>query len=164
MEAATDPPARGRILIAVAAAILLTGIIAVIAVASSGGDDGRPVVAPPQRCIRSWNADQAARAYGRHNFSYHQYDGALVTHLAADGREVDAGEAGALCAVIFPSRALDPEPFAAGEVLRGRDWIPVSSLEGIALARVAELQLLAAGSPNTTLDATGELAPLSGLG
>jgi hypothetical protein len=109
--------------------------------------------------VRSWNADRAARAYGRHNFSFHFYEVALVTYLTDDGREVASGEGG-MCAVIFPSRALDPEPFAAGQVLRGRDWIPISSLEAVPLARVADLQALAAGSPNTKLDVTGELTPL----
>ena len=116
-------------------------------------------MAAAKRCLDSWNSDQAARAYGRHNFSFHLYEGALVTFLTPTGEEVDAG-AGGLCAAIFPSRALDPEPFAAGEVLQGRNWVPISSLEGMRLARLAELQVLAAGSPNTTLDVQGALAAL----
>jgi hypothetical protein len=62
--------------------------------------------------------------------------------------------------VIFPSKALDPEPFAAGQVLKGKFWLPISGLEGIDLGRLAELQVIAAGSPNTTLDIRGELTAL----
>ncbi len=107
-----------------------------------GDSGGRETVAAPKRCIDSWNRDQAALAYGRHNFSFHLYDGALVTYLTNDGREVGEGEGG-LCAVIFPSKALDPEPFAAGQVLRGKLWFPISELEGMELSRLAELQVLA---------------------
>jgi hypothetical protein len=118
------------------------------------------VVAADTACIKAWNADEAALAYGRHNFTFHLYEGALVTHLDADGDEVDAGAPGALCAVIFPSEALDAEPFAAGQVLRGGNWMPISSLDRVQLTRVAELQVLAAGQPNTTLDVEGALAAL----
>jgi hypothetical protein len=151
--------ARGRIAIAIGAGVVLAAVIVVIAVASGGGSDGREVVAAPQRCVDAWNRDQAALAYGRHNFSFHLYEGALVTFLTQDGEEVDAG-AGGLCAVIFPSEALDQEPPAAGQVLRGKLWVPIAELEGMELSRLAELQVLAAGSPNTTLDVQGTLAPL----
>ncbi|MDX6581484.1 MAG: hypothetical protein QOI10_668 [Solirubrobacterales bacterium] len=157
MEDATGD-ARGRILIAIAAAIGLTAVIVVVAISSGGGSEQRSVAAP-ERCVDAWNADQAALAYGRHNFSFHLYTGALVTFLTEAGDEVGAGEGG-LCAVVFPSRALDPEPFAAGQVLQQRSWAPISSLPLIQLARVAELQVLAAGSPNTTLDARGKLTAL----
>ncbi len=150
---------RARILIAVGAAVALAAVIAVIAVASGGGSDGRDVVAAPERCVDAWNRDQAALAYGRHNFSFHLYEGALVTYLTKTGEEVVEGEGG-LCAVIFPSQALDPEPFAAGQVLEGKLWFPISELDQMELSRLAELQVLAAGSPNTTLDVQGVLAAL----
>jgi hypothetical protein len=150
---------RGRILIAAAAAAALVAIVIVVSVVSGGDADERATVAAPERCVDSWNADQAARSYGRHNFSFHLYEGALVTYLTETGEEVGAGEGG-LCSVIFPSQALDPEPFAAGQVLKGKFWSPISGLEGIELSTVAELQVLAAGSPNTSLDAQGELAAL----
>ena len=159
MEETEPGSPRGRILIAAGAAVVLAAVIAVIAVASGGGSEGRGEVKAPQECVKAWNRDQAALAYGRHNFSFHQYDGALVTYLTRDGQEVGAGEGG-LCAVIFPSRALDPEPFAAGQVLNKKLWFPISELEGMELARLAELQVLAAGSPNTTLDVQGVLTPL----
>jgi hypothetical protein len=150
---------RARVLIAAGAAVALAAIVVVVAVASGGDSDGRSTVAASQRCVEAWNSDPAARAYGRHNFSFHQYEGALVTFLSRTGEEVGEGEGG-LCAVIFPSKALDPEPFAAGQALKGKFWFPISGLEGIELSRVAELQVIAAGSPNTTLDVRGELTPL----
>ena len=150
---------RARVLLAIGAAVALAAVIGVIAVASGGDSDDRETVAAPQRCIEAWNRDQAALAYGRHNFSFHLYKGALVTYLTKTGQEVGAGEGG-LCAVIFPSQALDPEPFAAGQVLRGKLWIPIAELDEMELSRLAELQVLAAGSPNTTLDVQGVLGPL----
>src|SRR5688572_4125324 len=100
--------ARTRILIAAGAAVALAAIIAVVALASGGDSEERAAEAPPARCVEDWNSDQAARAYGRHNFSFHLYEGALVTFLSETGQEVGEGEGG-LCAVIFPSQALDPE-------------------------------------------------------
>jgi hypothetical protein len=149
---------RARIAIAASAAVLLIAIVVVVAVASGGGSDGRETVAADPECITAWNDDPAALAYGRHNFSFHLYKGALVTHLNGDGDEVGPQEGG-VCAVIFPSEVLDSEPVAAGQVLRGKRWTPISQ-EGVPLPRVAELQVLAAGSPNTTLDVEGVLAAL----
>ena len=158
MEPEASSP-RARLTIALAAAIALAAIIVVVAVAS-GGDSDDPVVAEaPKRCISAWNSDAAARAFGRHNFSFHLYKGALVTFLSANGAEVADGDEGS-CAVIFPSEALDPEPIAAGQILEGRRWAPISELAGVELTRVGELQVLAAGSPNTTLSVRGVLAPL----
>ena len=150
---------RARLVIALGAALVLTAIIVVVAVASAGDSDDQAVIAPPQSCVEAWNADPAALAYGRHNFDFHHYTGALVTFLAEGAVEVGPGEVG-LCAVIFPSEALDPEPFAAGQVLQGRTWKPISELAGVELTRLAELQVQAAGAPNTSLDDRGELAPL----
>jgi hypothetical protein len=151
--------AKGRILIAAGMAIALTTIIIVVAVASGGGSTERRAIDAPPGCVTAWNNDRAARAYGRHNFNFHRYTGALVTYLTPSAEEVGPEEGG-LCAVIFPSRALDPEPFAAGQVLRRGRWLPISSLPEVELDRVAELQVTAAGAPNTRLDASGQLTAL----
>jgi hypothetical protein len=152
--------ARGRIAIAIGATLLLGGLTAIVLHLSAGGgtEDGATLAAD-QRCVRSWNTDPAARAYGRHNFNYHDYEGARVTFLSHEADEVAAGEGG-LCAVIFASEALDPEPVAAGQVLKGRLWLPVVVLEGVETARVAELQAIAAGHPNARPDARGRLTGL----
>ena len=103
-------------MIAVGAAVVLIAIVAVVALAGGGGDDER-AEAPPE-CVRAWNSDPAAVAFGRHNYNGHGYEGALVTYLTDEAEEVDSAELGR-CAVIFPAQALDPEPIAAGEVLQG---------------------------------------------
>ena len=138
---------------------MLVAIVVIVAVASGGDSGGRETVAADPECIDAWNEDASALAYGRHNFSFHLYKGALVTYLDEQGEEVGA-DGGGFCAVVFPSEVLDAEPFAAGQVLRGKRWSAISDLEGVALTRVAELQVLAAGSPNATLDVKGVLAEL----
>ena len=155
----SETATRDRLLIALGAALALTAAIVIVAITSGGDSEGPGFVSAPKRCIDAWNDDEAALAYGRHNFSFHLYEGARVTFLSETGEEVGEGQGG-LCAVIFPSEALDPEPFAAGQVLRKDLWFPVSELEEIELNRLAELQVLAAGSPNTTLDTQGELSEL----
>jgi hypothetical protein len=155
-----DPqPARARIALAVAAALVLGGLVVAIGLAR-GGDDDAPVSGPYPFCIRSWNSDPAATAYGRHNFNSHRYEGALVTFLDLAANELAGGEGGH-CAVVFPSRALDAEPFAAGQVLIGSRWQPISLLEGVSTVRVAELQARAADAGvNSSLAASGRLVGL----
>jgi hypothetical protein len=150
---------RARLAIAAGAAVVLIAIVVAVTVAGGGGSEEPEVVTAPQRCVAAWNEDAAARSYGRHNFSFHLYTGALVTYLTKEGTEVGAEEGG-LCAVIFPSESLDTEPVAAGQVYEQDLWSPISAIEGIQLTRVAELQAQAAQGPNTTLDRQGVLTPL----
>ena len=151
-----QPQSRARLLIALGAALTLTVIV--VAVASLRGAKGeRASVVPSARCLDAWNSDASATAYGRHNFNFHLYTGALVTFLTDEGKQVGAGEGGS-CAVVFPSQALDPEPFAAGQILKGRRWLSLTSLDGVALTRVAELQAEAAATQNTAIDTTGRLS------
>ena len=154
---ATSP--RARLLIALGAAAALIAVV--VAVLALGGNDEEPPefgVASPE-CLRAWNSDPAATAYGRHNFNFHQYTGALVTYLTDQATTVDKGQGGK-CAVIFPSKALDPEPFAAGQTLLRNLWVPISERDGVDLARLAELQADAAAAPNTSIDTTGKLSPV----
>jgi hypothetical protein len=154
---ASGPQPRTRLAFAAIAALVL-GAIVVAVVVLGGGDEGPSgVTAAAPACLRAWNRDPAATAYGRHNFNFHSYEGALVTFLSPQAEVVDEGEHGK-CAVIFPSRVLDPEPIAAGEVLQQGRWLPISSMQGIELARVAELQVDAARAPNTVLNTAGQLA------
>ena len=157
MEASAAGSARGRLAIALGACALLAAIV-VIVLALGGGGEQRAAVPLEPECVSAWNADTEATAYGRHNFNFHRYEGALVTSLGAAAQEVGAGEGD--CAVVFPSQVLDSEPFAAGQVLQGRVWKPLSSLPDIELTRVAELQVSAAEAPNALLDASGQLGEL----
>jgi hypothetical protein len=160
VEGGEQEAGRGRIAIAVGAAVLLAAVVGAVVVAGSGGDDdGAPPGPPPPECLRAWNGDRAATAFGRHNFNFHRYEGALVTYLNEAAEEVASADDG-LCAVVFPSQVLDPEPIAAGQVLRRRVWTPISELAGVELTRVGELQVAAAAGPNARLDTTGELSDL----
>jgi hypothetical protein len=157
---ASQSQQRTRLAFAVVAALVLGGIVVVVLVLGGGDDTPQAIAAAPAACLRAWNGDPGATAYGRHNFNYHDYDGALVTYLTPKGAVVDDADSGK-CAVVFPSRVLDPEPFAAGQVLDHSRWVPISSLPGIQLAQVAELQVDAAKAPNTVLDTTGKLTARS---
>jgi hypothetical protein len=155
-----DTLARGRIAIAVVAAVVLAAVVVVIVGGGGGGGgDERSVAGLPSECVDKWNSDPAAIAFGRHNFNGHGYEAALVTYLTKAGDEVPSADEG-LCAVIFPSQVLDPEPVAAGEVVLAGEWTPISVLPDVELNRVAELQVIAAGDPNTRLESTGELSAL----
>ena len=148
--------ARGRLLVALVAAIVLAGTVVAVVALGGSGNSAQSAAAASRECVRAWNGDPSATAYGRHNFNFHDYTGALVTFLT-DGAEIVDADEGGVCAVIFPSRVLDPEPFAAGQVLRDGDWSSITTLEGVELTRVAELQNQAVRAPNTTLDTTGKL-------
>ena len=139
-------------------------VAVVVVVALSGGEDEPEPVALDPTCVEDWNEDPATLSYGRHNFTFHNYEAALVTHLNATAEVVPADDPAALCAVIFPSRVLDQEPFAAGELLRDGTWLPISRLPGVELTRVAELQVEAAEAPNAALDEGGTLGELGGDG
>lgn len=158
MEAERSGP-RQRIAVAIGAALALGAIVAVVAIAGESGEQERAERPLPDECVRAWNGDQSALAYGRHNFNFHLYRGALVVFLDREATETSEQEGGS-CAVIFPSQVLDAEPVAAGQILDGGRWDPISSLEGVELTRVAELQVTAAGEPNATLDTSGRLSPL----
>ena len=147
------------------AAVVLAAIVVVVAGGGGGDDDGggggdeRISAALPAECMEKWNADPAAIAFGRHNFRGHGYEAALVTYLTRAGEAAQSAEEGR-CAVIFPARVLDPEPVAAGEIVLAEEWTPISVLPGVELDRVAELQAIAAGNPNTRLESSGRLAEL----
>jgi hypothetical protein len=149
-----------RLVFAAGAGVVLVAVVVAVALAG-GGDEPEPVALDPT-CVEAWNDDEAALAYGRHNFNFHDYDAALVTHLDAAAEEVPSDHDAALCAVIFPSRVLDPEPFAAGEVFQDGAWVPISDLPAIEATRVAELQAAAVESANAAIDGQGRLAEPSG--
>jgi hypothetical protein len=141
-----------RVLIAGGAALALTLVVGGVLLAGGGSGEAAPA---PEECIESWNADRSAIAYGVHNFGTHGYTDARVGRLPATAEP--AGDDG-LCAVTFPSLTLDQEPIAAGQVLRGDRWLPISTLDGVELTRVAELQAEAAASSNAVLSPEGKLS------
>jgi hypothetical protein len=61
-----------RLLFAAGAGVVLVAGVAIIAL--SGGGTKREAVALDARCVEWWNEDDAALAYGRHNFNFHRYE------------------------------------------------------------------------------------------
>jgi hypothetical protein len=146
------------VLFAAAAGAVLAAVVAVVALA--GGDSGPEEEPLELACVEAWNDDEAALAYGRHNFNFHDYEAARVIRLSVPGAARLGGEE-TPCAVIFPSETLDPEPEAAGMAFVGRAWTVLSSL-GFDEIRRAELQAEAAAAPNAAIDRQGRLSELDG--
>ena len=145
-----------RLLIAIGATVALVAMVAVVL--ATGGDSSGEAAAPPKRCVDAWNDDPDALAYGIHNYGSHGYERVQVTTLSAQGEEPPAGEEG-VCAVIFGALELDSEPVAAGQVVVDGRWQPLALQQGVDINRVAELQTIAYGEPNSSLDTDGMLVP-----
>ena len=74
---------RARLVIALGAALVLTAIIVVVAVAAGGDSDDQAVDRPAAVAVSRPGTPTPRRSpYGRHNFDFHHYTGALVTFLA----------------------------------------------------------------------------------
>jgi hypothetical protein len=97
--------------------------------------------------------------------TFHRYEQAQVGYLdPTESAEatIDADPAAGLCAAIFPSDRLDPEPEYAGFVLTGGRWASLN--ETLPEARLAELQAVAVDSPNATISDEGELSATDAAG
>jgi hypothetical protein len=152
-----DGTARDRRpLIAIGATIALVAVVAVVLAAGAGSSGETP--AAPARCVEAWNADPDAVAYGIHNYGTHGYERVQVTMLTEKGEDPGDGE-DSVCAVIFGALELDSEPVAAGQVLVEGIWQPLALQQGVDITRVAELQTIAYGDANSSLDGQGELVP-----
>ena len=149
-----------RVLFAAGTGAVLAAVVA--AVALSGGDGGPGAPPLDAACVEDWNDDEAALAYGRHNFNFHDYEAVRVVHLEVPAGAEVGGERNP-CAVLFPSETLDPEPEAAGMAFLGGTWITLSSV-GFDEIRRAELQAEAADAPNAAIDRQGSLSELEGEG
>lgn len=145
-----------RVLFAAGAGVALAAVVAVVAL--SGGDEGPEAAPLDAACVQDWNDDEAALAYGRHNFNFHDYEAARVTHLDVPAGAQLGGDR-TPCSVIFPSETLDPEPEAAGMAFLGGSWTALSSV-GFDEIRLAELQAEAAAAPNAAIDGQGRLSEL----
>jgi hypothetical protein len=142
--------------IIVGAGLALVVLVAVVALTGTGGGSDARAEVPPQRCLAAWNDDPDAVAFGLHNYGSHGYERVLVTELTEAATEPAEGEP-ALCAVVFGALTLDAEPFAAGQLLIDGRWTPIANQPEVELPRLAELQAIAAGDPNASLDAEGEI-------
>jgi hypothetical protein len=140
--------------VALATALLLGGLIVVILLASSSSSEQAPA---PEACLKAWNSNRAALAYGRHNSLAHGYTEVQVGYMPKQGaRSLASNPDEGKCAVVFAASQLDPEAFAAGEILTREGWIPLSGL--LEPANLAALQSAALGGANASLTADGKLA------
>ena len=145
---------RASLGFAVAAALLLGGLIGVIVLATSSGSD---VATPASRhCLEAWNSDPEAIAFGRHNSLSHGYGDVEVGYMPEEGSaslssDRDTGE----CAVVFAAQQLDPEAFAVGQIRLHGAWLPLSGL--LEPADLVALQRAALGGANATVTSQGRL-------
>jgi len=159
-EDAPETAPRARLAVALGATLLLAGVIAGVLVLG-GGSQEPATPAAASDCINAWNEDELATSYGRHNAVAHKYEDVQVTRLElADGQLVESARGE--CAVIFGAVELDREPDAAGQLLRGETWTPLSLLAGVELDRVAQLQSVAVENANASIDEQGRLSQLRG--
>jgi hypothetical protein len=139
-----------------AAIVLLTGLTTIILTSSGSSSEEGTAPPAPLGCLKAWNSDSQAIAFGRHNSVGHGYSDVQVGRMPREGStslssEPDAGE----CAAVFAAEQLDPEPLAAGQIHDQRHWVPLSSL--LEPSALAELQSAAVDGANATVTAEGEL-------
>jgi hypothetical protein len=151
---------RARLLIAGGAAVALVALVAAI-ILLSGRDEqaAQAAVFPaPEECLDAWNDDPNAREFARHNATFHGYEGAQVGYMRPqpDGH-VSAEPADGACVVVFPRSELDPEAFAAGQVLAADRWATLDTL--LPPEAVARLQSEAIGGANARPAPGGQLLP-----
>jgi hypothetical protein len=139
-----------------AATVLLAGLIAIVLTSSQGSSESGPAAPAPLRCLKEWNSDPEAIAFGRHNSLSHGYSDVQVGYMPAEGADSISREpAGNECAAVFAAEQLDPEPVAAGQIRDQSQWVPLSAL--LEPADLAELQDAAVDGANATVTAEGEL-------
>jgi hypothetical protein len=150
-----EPRGSARLWFALALAAAL--IAAVVILVTAGGDEEAAVASAPSTCLKDWNRDPVAREAGRHNHSFHRYEEAQVGYLDPTdaAAAVATDPAAGLCAAVFPSGELDPEPEYAGFVLEGGRWVSLSDV--LDPTRVGALQATALEASNATLTEDGEL-------
>jgi hypothetical protein len=142
--------------VVLAATVLLAGLVAIVLTSSQGSSDGGPAVAAPLRCLKEWNSDPEAIAFGRHNSLSHGYSDVQVGYMPPGGAaSVSSERVGNECAAVFAAEQLDPEPVAAGQIRDQTQWVPLSGL--LEPADLAELQDAAVDGANATVTPQGEL-------
>jgi hypothetical protein len=148
------PASRAHRRVALAAALLLGGLIAAVAITSSSGSPEGDAGAPPS-CLEAWNADVEALNYGVHNSISHGYREVQVGYMPDAGSASLATDPDGECAVVFAANQLDPESQAAGQILQGGRWVPLSGL--LDPADLADLQSAAVAAANATVTEYGKL-------
>ncbi|MGH2957001.1 MAG: hypothetical protein ACRDL6_08420 [Solirubrobacterales bacterium] len=130
--------------------------VAVVVLSSLGGEEHEFSPAPTA-CLDGWNGDERALALGRHQYDAHGYNRVQVHTLSPDGAGPASGPS-AICAVVFPSGALDPEPSAAAFVQLSGRWSPLIRLQPT--ERLAAYQSEAVSGYNAEIGEDGRITPL----
>jgi hypothetical protein len=153
-RAGIEGASRARLGVALAATVLLAGLIAVILLASSSGDGAASPA--PNACLEAWNSDQAAIAFGRHNSVSHGYTDVEIGYMPEQGStSLSTDAATGECAVVFAANELDPEELAAGQIHGAGGWTPLNGF--IESADLAELQSAAVDGANAIVTEQGNL-------
>ena len=157
MEAEQNASARSSRLRLVVALTLALGLGAAVLLVALGGspDTGQASVADSE-CVELWNDDPEALRVGRHQYGSHGYSSLEVVRLTEDGTGESAGTDG-VCTLVFPARALDPEPPAAALAYLQGSWVPLSALPTVSEIRLAELQSKAFTATNASMAADGSI-------
>ena len=154
-----DSTGRLRLATALAAGVVLVGIVVTVLLLSGSGAEHTYETAP-QRCLNSWNGSQGATRLGQHQFIAHQYEDVQVLTLSADYAEtVSEDEPDAVCAVVFASASLDAELSAAAAVRVDGIWESLSRYRQP--EDLATLQSEAQRGYNGALQEDGTIVPLS---
>src|SRR5690349_19432416 len=149
MEAGEKREGRPWAAVAGAALLLIAGVVVALTLSDSG-DTGS---AAPEECVSAWNDDSVAVSLGQHQYNDHGYNRVEISRLDPASLVTGADERD--CTVIFPAQLLDPEPIAAAMVLQRGTWRPVSSVPGVTLPELGELQAEALDNANGSLRKSG---------
>ena len=154
---------RARLVFAGALAAVLVVVTVVVVILGSDDEQAREFAAAPKRCIEEWNTDPTAVSLGRHQVgpppSGHGYLSVQVTTLSPDGaRELTANDPEAVCALIFASATLSPEPGSAVLVSMNGGWHTLLGLQQE--ERLAAFQVEAQSDYNARLEPDGTITPL----
>jgi hypothetical protein len=151
----SEAPSRAGVGTVAVAAILLTGVIAIV-LASSQGSSEKAAARAPNSCLKAWNSDRHALEFGRHNSLSHGYSDVQVGYTPTEGgTTLSSSPNDGECAVVFAADQLDPEIEYAGEIHLDGEWLPLSSrVEGPDLAA---LQRAALDGANATVTPDGKL-------
>jgi hypothetical protein len=136
------------------AAILLTGVIAIV-LASSQGSSEKTGAPAPNACLEAWNSDRHALEFGRHNSLNHGYTDVQVGYAPAEATTLSSSADDGECAVVFAADQLDPEIEYAGEIYLDGEWLPLSSR--VEAPDLAALQRAALDGANATVTPEGKL-------
>ena len=144
---------RGRAALAAGAALLLAGIVAVVALSGSESS----IEPPPAGCLEAWNDDRLAVQDGVHAFTGHDYGPTEVLRFDEEGEPLPAGSENGDCGVVFGAAELDFEPGFSARIYADGRWAPLAIERRVPIKRLEELQQVALDNANATLLPDGTL-------